>query len=113
MAVMKKINRNLVDDKTGLISRRIFFDLEIYAQELKDVFARTWLFLGHESMIPESGDYVTNYMGEDPVIVWRDKNRKISSFSKLMPASWDEIVQNRCRECRSIHVSISRLDVCK
>ena len=77
MAVMKKINRNLVDDKTGLISRRIFFDSEIYAQELKDVFARTWLFLGHESMIPESGDYVTNYMGEDPVIVWRDKNRKI------------------------------------
>ncbi len=77
---MKKINRNLVDDKTGLISRRIFFDSEIYAQELKDVFARTWLFLGHESMIPESGDYVTNYMGEDPVIVWRDKNRKIRVF---------------------------------
>jgi dibenzofuran dioxygenase alpha subunit len=70
----------MVDEKTGLISRKIFFDPEIYAQELKDVFAKTWLFLAHESMIPEPGDYVTNYMGEDPVIVWRGKNGKIHVF---------------------------------
>ena len=36
---MKATNGSLVDGKTGLISRRIFFDPEIYSQELKDVFA--------------------------------------------------------------------------
>jgi phenylpropionate dioxygenase-like ring-hydroxylating dioxygenase large terminal subunit len=77
---MTRTKDRLVDGNTGLISRKIFFDPEIYAQELKSVFAKTWLFLGHESMIPEPDDYVTNYMGEDPVILWRAKDRKIRVF---------------------------------
>jgi phenylpropionate dioxygenase-like ring-hydroxylating dioxygenase large terminal subunit len=76
----KELNGKVIDSKAGLVSRKIFFDPEIYARELKDVFAKAWLFLAHESMVPEPGDYVTNYMGEDPVIVWRDKSLKIHVF---------------------------------
>ena len=61
----------LSDD--GLISRKIFFDSDIYHKELERVFARAWLFLGHENQVPDAGDYFTNYMGEDPVIIWRDR----------------------------------------
>jgi phenylpropionate dioxygenase-like ring-hydroxylating dioxygenase large terminal subunit len=45
----------LVDGENGLISR-IFIEPEIYAQELDRIFARCWLFLRHESQVPEPGD---------------------------------------------------------
>ena len=39
----------LVDAENGLISRRIFIEPQIYAQELERIFARCWLFLCHLS----------------------------------------------------------------
>ncbi|MGE0736427.1 MAG: Rieske 2Fe-2S domain-containing protein [Alphaproteobacteria bacterium] len=77
---MQTHSEPLVDEKTGLISRKIFFDQDIYKQELERIFAKVWLFLGHESQVPNPGDYFTNYMGADPVIIWRDKQRKLRVF---------------------------------
>jgi phenylpropionate dioxygenase-like ring-hydroxylating dioxygenase large terminal subunit len=62
----------LVDLTTGLVSRRIYSDEAIYQREIEGIFARCWLYLGHESQIQKPGDYLTTYMGEDPVILWRD-----------------------------------------
>jgi phenylpropionate dioxygenase-like ring-hydroxylating dioxygenase large terminal subunit len=70
----------LVDSENGLISRRIFIEPGIYEEEQKQIFARCWLFLCHESQIPEPGDFVTAYMGEEPVLAVRDSGGKVHAF---------------------------------
>ena len=70
----------LVDLKTGQISREIFVNDDIYAQEQERVFARSWLFVGHESQIPNRGDYFVSRMGEESVILCRDRAGRVHVF---------------------------------
>ncbi len=67
----------------GLLDRRIFVDADIYQQELNQVFARCWLYLGHESQIPQPNDFLACYMGEDPIILCRDSSGHIRAFLNM------------------------------
>jgi len=75
--------KSLVDPEAGLIDRRIFADREIYELERERLFARCWLYLGHESEIPNAGDFVTRTMGEEPVILCRDLNGQLRAHLNL------------------------------
>ncbi len=68
---------SLVNVEEGLISRDIFVSDEIYQQELEQIFARTWLFVGHTSQIPNPNDFFVSRMGEESVIMTRDRQGEV------------------------------------
>jgi 3-phenylpropionate/trans-cinnamate dioxygenase alpha subunit len=70
----------LVDWKHGLVSGEIFADDEIYRAEAEKLFLRTWLFLAHEDQLRTHGDFVTTYMGADPVLVVRQRDGSIRAM---------------------------------
>src|SRR4051794_24911011 len=69
--------KGLVDLERGTISREVFVSEELYQQEQEQIFARCWLYVGHESQVPKPDDFFVSQMGEESVILTRDRQGKI------------------------------------
>ncbi len=69
-----------MDLSKGLVSRDVFVDENIYSLELEQIFSKTWLLIGHESQVPKPGDYFVSRMGEESVIMTRDRQGEIHVF---------------------------------
>ncbi|MGE3983853.1 MAG: aromatic ring-hydroxylating dioxygenase subunit alpha [Dehalococcoidia bacterium] len=65
---------HMVDPVKATVDRRAFFDKDIYQLEMERIFARSWLFMCHDSQIPNPGDFFMTFMGEDRVICVRDND---------------------------------------
>jgi phenylpropionate dioxygenase-like ring-hydroxylating dioxygenase large terminal subunit len=69
-----------VNHERRTVTRSIFVDEDVYQAEQERIFARAWLFLGHESQIAKPGDYFVSRMGEEAVILTRDRQGEIHAF---------------------------------
>ncbi len=77
LSVLEKMRTDL---DNGLVPTRVFGDEEIFKLELEKVFANSWTYLGHESEIPNVGDYARRSIGLDPFVLARDEDKKIHAF---------------------------------
>jgi phenylpropionate dioxygenase-like ring-hydroxylating dioxygenase large terminal subunit len=53
------------------VHHSVYTDPAIFDLEMQRLFGRAWLLLGHESQIPNEGDYLATRMGREPVIATR------------------------------------------
>jgi p-cumate 2,3-dioxygenase subunit alpha len=74
----------LIDDdreqKLFRVDRRVFLDPAIFEAELRSVFDKSWLYVGHESEIPGTGSFVKRKVGGRPVIFLRDTDGQVRAF---------------------------------
>jgi len=83
--VSEELDRRLgaveADIDNGLVPAWVFGDdPEIYALERERLFPRVWSFIGHGSEIPELGDHVIRYIGEDSFIFIRSSDDEVRLF---------------------------------
>ena len=83
----------MMDLKRGLLDRRIFYDQDIYQQELEKIFTRAWLFIGHDSLVPNPNDFFNIYMGEDPVILTRDAKGQLHAMLNMCRHRGNRVVR--------------------
>ena len=59
--------------RRGMVPAHIYGDPDVFAAERDRLFPRSWVFLAHESEIPDPGDYVVRRILADSFIVVRDE----------------------------------------
>ena len=55
------------------LHRSAFTNEELFELEMKYIFENNWVYLAHESQVPDNNDYYTSYIGRQPVILARNK----------------------------------------
>lgn len=70
--VKATLDRAVEGLETGLVPAEVFGDRELHELERDRIFARCWLFVGHESEIPEKGDFRLREVAGDSFIMVRD-----------------------------------------
>jgi benzoate/toluate 1,2-dioxygenase alpha subunit len=62
------------------VSREIFTDPKIFELEMKHIFEGNWIYLAHESQIPNQNDYFTTNVGRQPIFITRNKDNEVHAF---------------------------------
>jgi nitrite reductase/ring-hydroxylating ferredoxin subunit len=75
----------LIDHERHEVDLRVLTDPLIYQMEIDRFFTRTWIMVGHDSEIPNPGDFVLRTMGEDVVIVTRLPDGEIAIMLNVCP----------------------------
>lgn len=75
----------LIDSEAGVVSRELFVDRDIYEAELDRIFARAWLLIGHEGLVPTPDSYFVTRMGDDSVLLTRNRQGEIMAFLNSCP----------------------------
>lgn len=64
---------------------RYFTDPQIYGRELKTVWRSTWQWVGRSEDLPNSGDYLSCTLGEEPIFVIRTTGGELRAMHNVCP----------------------------
>src|SRR5262245_66226924 len=60
------------------IHASLYTDPRIFDDEMERIFEQGWVFVGHESEVPNPGDFVTRPLGTQPVIMVRERDGAVA-----------------------------------
>jgi benzoate/toluate 1,2-dioxygenase alpha subunit len=67
------------DQQIYQLNRAAFTDAELFELEMKHIFEGNWIYLAHESQIPNVNDYLTTYIGRQPIVITRNKAGELNA----------------------------------
>ncbi len=73
----------LIEDKARgdyRLHRSAFTDEALFELEMKHIFEGNWIYLAHESQLPNPNDYLTTTVGRQPVVIARNRQGELNAF---------------------------------
>lgn len=69
--------------RSHTIPAEYYYDPAMYRVDLDRIFYRTWQYVGYASQFANPGDYVATRLGEQSIVVLRDKAGKLRGFHNV------------------------------
>ena len=63
--------------RPGRVHRRVYTDPAIFNLEMEKIFGSAWIYVGHESQVKNSGDFLATRIGQKPLLLVRDASGKL------------------------------------
>jgi Rieske 2Fe-2S family protein len=84
------------------LPQKYFVSPGIFAEEQKEIFANQWLLIGHQSQIPDAGDYIVQQVIGESLIVIRDKNSEVHGFFNVCRHRGTRLIEDEKGRCAAI-----------
>ena len=83
------------------LHRSLYTDPTLFELEMQRIWGQAWIFIGHESQVPEPGDYFTTHINHnEPVVLIRDKNQAVHVLHNRCGHKGAKVVENRSGRAR-------------
>ena len=68
--------KNLIQKQKSnfTLDQEFYVNEDIFDLDIKNIFSKQWVFVGHVSRIPNYGDYFLFNIGKESIIIIRDKD---------------------------------------
>ncbi|MFO0232546.1 MAG: Rieske 2Fe-2S domain-containing protein [Burkholderiales bacterium] len=77
------------------VHRSVYTDPAIFELEMTHIWEKTWVYCGHESQVPNVGDYWTLQIGRQPMVMVRDQDRSVRVLYNRCPHRGVELCGNQ------------------
>lgn len=67
------------------VHKAVYADEAVYQGELENIFHKKWIYIGHESQVPNAGDYWTTWVGKERMIMSRGDDGQVHVLYNRCP----------------------------
>ena len=82
--------------RPGEVHKDLYVDPELFELEMEQLFANTWVYVGHASQVPQPGDYFTTTVGTEPVVMVRHTDRSVRVLVNRCPHKGVQVAGGTC-----------------
>ncbi|MFL6572034.1 MAG: aromatic ring-hydroxylating dioxygenase subunit alpha [Burkholderiales bacterium] len=77
------------------VRRQVYTDPAIFELEMQRIHERVWIYCGHESQVPKTGDYYAVQIGRQPMVMVRGGDGKVNVLYNRCPHRGNMMVGDR------------------
>jgi phenylpropionate dioxygenase-like ring-hydroxylating dioxygenase large terminal subunit len=78
------------------VHKSVYTDPALYQLEMERIYGRAWIYVGHDSQVPNPGDFYATRIGDQDVVMVRASDRQVYVLYNRCPHKGAQVVPEGC-----------------